>query len=133
MKGPYLQLTVDRTLGQKCNPEPCLDHLLGRLDAVELHLLAGHDPEIPEESEDHSVITRVPIEEHQRLIRKLVEREGLPLCVQVARWDHENELVLVDDGGSDVGAVNRSPEADLGLVLEDHLDNLVGVACPHHD
>jgi len=53
---PEPNLALDRDLRQEGDAQVGFHHFLGRFDRVELHLLLGHHPEVPEQPEDHAVV-----------------------------------------------------------------------------
>ncbi len=77
-------------------PRPVLDHLLRRVDVVELHHAARHDAGLAKERARQDEVARGAVEEDQPLGRRARRRRSRARPRSGARVDDEHDLVLVE-------------------------------------
>jgi len=125
------ELVGDRGLGKERDSEALLDHLLRRVDVVELHACRGRDPRSHEERARKVVVARGPVELDELLVGELLHPDA-PLGREPVSWvRHEDEPVLVERGGDDAGVLKGADEADRDLLTQDEIEDLLRVPGAH--
>ncbi len=116
---------------KECDAEAQRDHLLGRVDVVELHHAPRRDSGLEEHRVRQLVVARRAVEENELLVGEVGEAHDV--ARRVRRVHDEHELVLVERELLDVGIVEGAEQPDGDLVALDELDHLLGVAGAHRD
>jgi class 3 adenylate cyclase len=130
-KPPRPDLVGDGDRRQEGDAEPLLDHLLGRVDVVHLHLAQGNDPGLAEERARELVVARGPVEHDETLVREIghLGAGGEP----VFGIHREDELVLVERERLELGIVQGADQRHADLVPLDKLEHFLGMAGANRD
>jgi hypothetical protein len=120
-------------VGKERDAETLLDHLLRGVDVVELHHASRNRSGAAEELVRQSVVARRAVEEDQLDVADPLRADRLLTDEGVVRVDDEHELVLVERCRLDLRVTQGPPEPDLHLLLEDEVEDLLGVPRPDRE
>lgn len=132
---PPAELVGHREARQQRQAHAVLHHARRQLDGLHLQRDVGGEADPAEQLMAQRPVRRIPVEEDERLVRDVGKPDGPGRGHRRTEGPDEDQGILAEADGLDVGVMQRSGDADLRVAAEHHLQELSGVPRPdgnHH-
>lgn len=124
----FVEFVGDGDLREEAEAELAFDHALGGFDGFHFEDDVGEEAGAAEEALAKCPIARAAIEEDERPGFDFFEA-GLRFGgVGVAGMADEDQRVVAEGHGFDFGMIEGAGDADVGIAVEDHFEDLSGIA-----